>query len=113
MLKTETTKSPIKIMPVDNIQSINAAISGSWSKIAPFWPLKNLIAVNPIAGLEDLKFEDALKQAKAYFQQEEMPIGMQHVNRESIKWLQAFSTKDNQQFECHFEIMVSLRVHCL
>lgn len=90
MLKTETTKSPIKIMPVDNSQSINAAISGSWSKIAPFWPLKNLIAVNPIAGLEDLKFEDALKQAKAYFEQQEMPIGMQHVNRESIKWLQAF-----------------------
>lgn len=90
MQKTEFMESPTKIVPANERQSIDAAITNSWSKIAPFWPLKNLIAVNPIAGFEDLKFEDGLSQANAYFQQREMPIEMQHVNRESIKWLQAF-----------------------
>jgi len=90
MIETEITNRPIKIMSLDNSQSIDAAISGSWSKIAPFWPLKNLVAVNPIAGFEDFEFKEALKQANAYFQQNDMPAGMEHVNRESIKWLQAF-----------------------
>jgi uncharacterized protein YbcC (UPF0753/DUF2309 family) len=40
--------------------------------------------------LEDLTFEEALKQAEAYFQQSDLPISMQVVNRESIKWLQVF-----------------------
>lgn len=71
-------------------QSIDTALTNSWKKIAPFWPLKNLIAVNPIAGFEDLRFEEGLKQAAAYFQQKEIPKGMEQVNRETIKWLQAF-----------------------
>ncbi|MCB1149573.1 MAG: DUF2309 domain-containing protein [Chlamydiia bacterium] len=58
--------------------------------MAPFWPLKNLVAVNPMAGFEELPFEEALKQAEVYFQQKELPEGMLEVNRESIKWLQAF-----------------------
>jgi uncharacterized protein YbcC (UPF0753/DUF2309 family) len=70
--------------------SILSSINKAWSKIAPFWPLKNLIAVNPLGGLEDLTFEEALKQAEAYFQQSDLPISMQVVNRESIKWLQVF-----------------------
>ena len=90
MLQTELTEYPVKIMPVDNSSSIHAAIAKSWSKIAPFWPLKNLVAVNPVAGFEGLRFEEALAQANAFFQQQEMPAGMQAVNRESIKWLQAF-----------------------
>lgn len=69
---------------------INQSIESSWSKIAPFWPLKNLIAVNPIAGFEHLAFEEALRQADAYFRQKNLPVGMQQVNKESIKWLQAF-----------------------
>lgn len=76
--------------PQYNRQSIDLAISGSWSRIAPFWPLKNLIAVNPLAGFEHLPFHEALVQGTAYFQQQDMPAGMQLVNRESIKWLQAF-----------------------
>lgn len=90
MLETEIMENPIEMTPVDQSESIETAISGSWTKIAPFWPLKNLIAVNPIAGFETLRFEDALTQANAYFQQQEIPAGMQQVNRESIKWLQAF-----------------------
>lgn len=70
--------------------NIQAAIQDSWNLIAPFWPLKNLIAVNPLSGLEDLPFEEALRQGQAYFQQKELPEPMYAINRESIKWLQAF-----------------------
>lgn len=69
---------------------IHAAIQESWSLIAPFWPLKNLIAVNPLSGLEDLPFEEALRQGQGYFQQKELPEPMYAINRLSIKWLQAY-----------------------
>ncbi len=62
--------------------------SESFKTIAPFWPLKNLIAVNPLQGLEDLPIEDALKIGNAYFEQSELPGKMDDVNRETIKWLQ-------------------------
>ena len=60
----------------------------SFKKIAPFWPLKNLIAVNPLQGLEDQPIEEALKIAGAYFEQKDLPEKMEAVNRETIKWLQ-------------------------
>ena len=90
MVTTELMEMPTKSVTVKDLQQINADIAKSWSKIAPFWPLKNLIAVNPISGFEDLTFEDGLANANAYFQQREMPVDLLHVNRESIKWLQAF-----------------------
>ena len=62
----------------------------SFGKIAPFWPLKNLIAVNPLQGLEDKPIEDALKTGAACFQQAELPEAMLAANRETIKWLQAY-----------------------
>jgi len=74
----------------DRNDVLDAAIKTSWSKIAPFWPLKNLIAVNPIAGFEDLPFEEGLKQAQGYFQQKQLPAEMLQVNCQSIKWLQVF-----------------------
>ena len=39
-------------------------VKNSFTKIAPFWPLKNLIAVNPLQGLEDLPIEEALRLTK-------------------------------------------------
>ncbi|MBB64606.1 MAG: hypothetical protein CMO81_06035 [Waddliaceae bacterium] len=69
---------------------LDQSIANSWSKIAPFWPLKNLIAVNPLAGFENLSFEDALKEGNAYFQQKDIPSEMEAINRESLKWLQVF-----------------------
>ena len=44
----------------NNLEQI--AIEQSWSKISPYWPLKNLIAVNPLRGFEDLHFDEALKR---------------------------------------------------
>jgi uncharacterized protein len=82
--KTEVRQQEIDLTPLPS------AIQVGWQKIAPFWPLKNLIAVNPLAGFEDLPFEDALQVAASFFQQKDMPEKMQDVNRESIKWLQVF-----------------------
>lgn len=69
---------------------ITKLISESFNNIAPFWPLKNLIAVNPLLGWEDLPFEQALINATKYFEQNILPWGMQIVNRETIKWLQVY-----------------------
>jgi len=90
MKKNEINEATMISMPANDDYSLGTAIDRSWSKVAPFWPLKNLIAVNPMRGFEDLSFEEGLKQAQAYFQLKSLPEGMQHVNRESIKWLQAF-----------------------
>ena len=65
-------------------------IKESWKIIAPFWPLKNLIAVNPLQGLEDLAFEEALTEASTYFESKKLPKAMEKVNLETIKWLQVF-----------------------
>ena len=72
----------------NNLEQI--AIEQSWSKISPYWPLKNLIAVNPLRGFEDLHFDEALKKANVYFLQKDLPSQMKIINRETIKWLQVF-----------------------
>jgi uncharacterized protein YbcC (UPF0753/DUF2309 family) len=69
---------------------LRKAIDASWVPIAPFWPLRGLVAVNPLQGLEDLPFEEALVEAAAWFQQRELPEPLDAVNRETIKWCQAF-----------------------
>lgn len=65
----------------------NLAIE-SFKVASPFWPLKNLIAVNPLQGLEELPIEEALLIGASYFEQEVLPAEMENVNRETIKWLQ-------------------------
>lgn len=81
---------------------ISNLVVDSYKKIAPFWPLKNLIAVNPLQGLENLPFEEALKIGAAYFQQNDLPQEMQKVNRETIKWLQAYC--DDGQATIHMPL---------
>jgi len=71
-------------------ESMIDAIESAWSVVAPFWPLKNIIAVNPLSGLEDHPFEIALKEGQVYFQQKVVPPALLEINRHSIKWLQAF-----------------------
>lgn len=88
-LKVEETQSILQ----DNEEVQNPIadlVKEAWQRTAPFWPLKNLIAVNPLQGLEDLPIEEALKTGAAYFQQADLPESMQQVNRETIKWLQAY-----------------------
>lgn len=70
--------------------SLHATITHSWECIAPFWPLESLVAVNPLQGLEDMPFENALELGEAYFRHDSMPEPMNAVNRETIKWMQLF-----------------------
>lgn len=69
-----------------NQQLINKA----WDKIAPTWPLQNIIACNPLQGFENLEFEKALEMSEKYFQQQELPHQLEAINRNSIKWLQVY-----------------------
>ena len=89
--KTAQTEnvSQINIEPT-KAKIIDKMVAESWAKISPSWPLKNLIAVNPLRGFEDFPFEDALRQGSAYFQQQHLPKSLHNVNRQTIKWLQAF-----------------------
>jgi len=74
---------------------IDIEISQSWRAIAPFWPLKSLIACNPLQGFEDLSFSEAVTNGTAYFAQKNIPKNMENINRETIKWCQTFF--DNKQ----------------
>lgn len=78
--------------PAENLGTarISDLVAQSFKTIAPFWPLKNLIAVNPLQGFEDLAFEEALPLGSAYFQQASLPEPMEAVNRQTIKWVQAY-----------------------
>ncbi len=69
---------------------LESIIKESWVNISPFWPLKNLIAVNPLQGLEDLPIEKALVEGAVFFEQKAFPKPMELINRHTIKWLQAF-----------------------
>ena len=74
----------------ESFNHVDRIIKESWEKISPFWPLKNLIAVNPMQGLEDLPIEKALLEGAVFFEQKEFPKPMELINRQTIKWLQAF-----------------------
>ncbi|MFN7365327.1 MAG: DUF2309 domain-containing protein [Alphaproteobacteria bacterium] len=90
-------------------------IKEAWSRIAPCWPLRSLIAVNPLSGFEHMAFEDALHQGSVFFQQTDIAPQMEVINRHSIKWLKAFfdqgqSTikmplRNKGLFECVFSLM--------
>ena len=88
-MKTALLKNPQNENRDDYVQSTDL-VKQAFSTIAPFWPLENLIAVNPLQGLEGLPFEEALKQGAAYFRQETLPAGIEAINRETIKWMQAY-----------------------
>lgn len=62
----------------------------AWQSMAPFWPLENLIACNPLQGFENLPFSEALAKASIYFEQENLPPEIEEINRQTIKWCQAF-----------------------
>ncbi len=82
--------NPLKDSQKNSSDNLNSLIKESWEKISPFWPLKNLIAVNPLQGLEDLPIEKAMLEGAVFFEQKEFPASMSLINRQTIKWLQAF-----------------------
>lgn len=65
-------------------------VKNSFTKIAPFWPLQNLIAVNPLQGFEDLPIEEAMQNGTTYFEQPDLPAEMLLINIQTIKWLATY-----------------------
>ena len=94
MSSTMTTeiinKRTLRLSKPDIKKGEKELIKESWKIIAPWWPLKNLIAVNPLQGFEELPIEEALSKSAAYFEQPSIPESMERVNRETIKWLKGY-----------------------
>ena len=70
---------------------VEEAVTKASDIIAPVWPLKNFIAVNPLQGLEDQPFEEAVRESARYRKIQDS--GNQrhlNVNRELIKWCSAY-----------------------
>ncbi len=69
---------------------INCTIDASWKSIAPFWPLDRLVAVNPLHGYISGPIEQVMPEYCGESQQKDWPKPMLAINRETIKWMQAF-----------------------
>lgn len=76
-----------------NAKLKNEILKEAWSKITPSWPLQNIIACNPIAGFENMDFEEALKESAKYFTRKNLPETLEKINRINIKWCQVFFDK--------------------
>ena len=72
---------------------MNINLDEIWALIAPNWPIGNLIARNPLQGLEGMHFENALKRGQYLFQSPKISNEMEIINMETIKWCQAFFDK--------------------
>jgi uncharacterized protein YbcC (UPF0753/DUF2309 family) len=86
------TEVEINLVDIKNQEliTLRKIILQAWKKIVPSWPIQHLIAVNPLQGLEDLPFEKAVMEGYAYFQDADISDKMMDINRETIKWCQAF-----------------------
>ena len=85
-----TANSPI---PMQNETQIDVSqlVATAANAVAPVWPLQTFIAVNPLQGLEDLPFEEAvLESARLRQIDENGDIGRAAVNAELIKWCTVF-----------------------
>ncbi|MDZ7712432.1 MAG: putative inorganic carbon transporter subunit DabA [Rhodovibrio sp.] len=50
-----------------NRAKLSALIANASENLAPYWPLRSFIAVNPLQGLESLPFEQAVAEGAARF----------------------------------------------
>lgn len=83
--------SSLFTLPQQGTQAtLDQSIQQSWKMTPPFWPLQNLVAINPLSGLEHLPFEEALHQASLFFCSKNLPKNIRELNLLSIKWLQLF-----------------------
>lgn len=83
---------------IDNI-SIIKLVKVASDILAPVWPLKTFIAVNPLQGLEDLPFEQAVQEAARHqFINDDKNSAREAVNRELIKWCTVFFDEGQATF---------------
>lgn len=69
--------------------SSKQSFNDCWSVIAPLWPLENFVCVNPLEGFETYPFQEGLSRCLQLLGHE-LPMPMQRVNQECLKWLPAF-----------------------
>lgn len=73
------------------ISRIRSLIEKAEKVIAPLWPMQTIIARNPLQGMEDIPFDEAMKRGDILFGSHSESKGLTHaVNREMIKWCQVF-----------------------
>ncbi len=83
-------KRMLPVTPVEAI-SIKEMVASATNIVAPVWPLKTFIAVNPLQGLEHLPFEQAVLEAERQrAASSDASTGREAVNRELIKWCSAY-----------------------
>jgi uncharacterized protein YbcC (UPF0753/DUF2309 family) len=71
--------------------TIKELVASAADIVAPVWPLKTFIAVNPLQGVENLPFEEAVFQAERHRNiNNDGTAGRESVNRELIKWCSIF-----------------------
>ncbi len=85
--KSKKTQTPQREESLSELHGLNEV---SWRLVAPFWPLQSLIAVNPLQGLEDLSFSEALEKGAQLYEQTSFPQEILTLNTISIKYFQAF-----------------------
>ena len=112
-MKTRAPSISMMNSEKEHLSEIHTNTLEAWKKIAPFWPLKNLIAVNPLQGLEDLPFEQAIITGQSYFQQAILPKKMEDINRETIKWCQAFFDEATFHSSANCNFPTSILQSCL
>ncbi len=81
-----------------SVRPLSDLIKQAWDVIPPVWPLENIIACNPLQGLESFSFEEACVIGSSYFQKSDLPETLISVNRETIKWCQAFFDQGQATF---------------
>ena len=87
-LKPEKYKSPPQNQAEKTIKEL---VANAADVVAPVWPLKTFIAVNPLQGLEDLPFEEAVLIAEHHKSiNGDGDQEREAVNRELIKWCSIF-----------------------
>ncbi|WP_338869229.1 putative inorganic carbon transporter subunit DabA [Spirosoma sp. SC4-14] len=74
----------------------------SFKKIAPYWPLKNLVAVNPLQGFEELPIEEALSLGSTFFQRATIPEPIAAINQQTLKWMSVYA--DDGQATLHMPL---------
>ena len=93
-MNASTLRKPQPSMPVQNPMEpigIRELVAVASDVVAPVWPLKTFIAVNPLQGLEDRPFEQAVLEAACHrATAADGHPGRAAVNRELIKWCAVF-----------------------
>ena len=63
-MSTESITSKQKNLTSEERQQLRQVIQEANEPIAPFWPMRTMVAQNPIHGLEYLPFDQAVRKGK-------------------------------------------------